>query len=292
MTTTTHTPANGDYEPPWLIRLRNELPGAESKFGFDFDPVRITRFDRMLSGVANTDRKFELLRIAYNTGLDPNDPMFTFILTVLDMREMYSRDTGEVFESMRKLVEEAKELLRELRREGISIEEKMNRLEETTSEMTQVLEQSVEYSVNAIKAEVDGYVDKQISIKLSERAKAASDTVSEQVEQAAAHATKINEALATSFTPVATAAKKMEKDAITIFGGYKLPRNFGILLGAVSVLTLLLGMSLALWLVNLSGFGLNAGTQLDIRAGQTYRKVYPRLRKASRADIAHVVNQP
>ena len=292
MSTTITNSSDAEYQPPWLIRLRDEIPEAEARFGFDFDPVRVSKFDRLLAGVANQDRKFEILRMAYNTGLDPNDPMFTFILTALDMREVFSRDTREFFESAIKVADEAKDLLRELRREGIAIEDKIARLESTASEVAQVMEQSVEYSVNAIKTEIDHYIDQQVTIRISDRAKDASEEISKQIIEAVEHASSINEAIKTSFSPVAMAAKKMEKDSIHILGGYKIPRNIGVLLAATAAVALILGIAISGWLANVSGFGLNADTRMNIAAGQTYRKVYPHLQKSSKTDIQAQVDRP
>jgi hypothetical protein len=85
--------------------------------------------------------------------------------------------------------------------------------------------------------------------------------------------------------------KRFEKDALTLWGGYKIPRNVGILLAGTALVCFFLGWTMFGWFANTWGLGLSAETRSNIAAGKTYIRFYPHIRKSSQEDIQQWLRQ-
>lgn len=94
-----------EIEPPWLQRLEAEEPRAAQYF--HADPREITRLDAMLEGIGDVQIKLDLLRLAYNLHMKPNDPTFHFMVQGFRMQRLLGKDVDELIRRLTQMVNQA-----------------------------------------------------------------------------------------------------------------------------------------------------------------------------------------
>jgi hypothetical protein len=103
------------YEPSWLLRLREIDPLTAAKF--DNDDDRVSRMDLLLQGIGSAETRAELVRIAYNAGLAPDDPLVLFNLQMLGIQKLARGDFEETLKSLERIATITANTLETLERE-------------------------------------------------------------------------------------------------------------------------------------------------------------------------------
>lgn len=88
-----------EYEPPWLVRLRELDPAAAA--AFDEDPAKTSKLDTALAGVADADTKIAIIRTCLNAGVDVNDPAINLMIIALGIQKLVSQDTSDTLHAAR-----------------------------------------------------------------------------------------------------------------------------------------------------------------------------------------------
>jgi hypothetical protein len=102
-----HTSPQFDYEPPWLIRLREVDPKLAEPY--DTDPAAVSKLDRMLRLFPNDESRIWVLQECVEQGFNVNDPGFNFALLVGGVQQIVSRDFKDTIANVQRAATSAHE---------------------------------------------------------------------------------------------------------------------------------------------------------------------------------------
>ena len=253
------------------MALRRDDPVAARSL--DADQRKVTRLDALLAGVAEPEQKAAIVRLAYNAGVDPNDPIFGFIVVALKLQRIVGADHAVHLENSRAVVEQARSLLADVRNSAIMVDGTFEKINQTLDGLPERLAAIITTGLEGARSTLAAHAQEQAKSALGEQATQLREEVCSELRAAHQHASGIRQA----FERTKTATRLLAGDSSAAFGWLALNRRLLAIAICAVLAGVVLGGAACGWLVNATGFGLSEATRLDLVRGRTYAQIYPAL---------------
>ena len=265
--------------PKWLQELRSSAPDVAKSL--ESDQRRVKRLDVLLTGIADDESKAILIRLAYNAGLEPDDPTFLVGIAAIGLQKLVNTVHNQSIEDAKKLLEAANTHLRSVQTQHLNLSAQLAQIDDTLAGLPKELSAIASAMEQNCKVVAERHAEQAVTLTISEQARLATveietrlQTVKEQIA-----------AMDNAFKPAVLAAQRLSKQATIILGGLQFSRITAVVVLAAFLVGSLLGGCGFGWLINATGLGLTPAIQEDVRAGRTYRALYPSFPPATKAFI-------
>jgi hypothetical protein len=253
-------------EPAWLELLAHENPSAAKTIASD--SRRKSKLDRVLRAMPTDADRVEVVLMALEGEMDPDDPSFAFMGKILKL-------TGDALGATERQT-------RALKNQALALSGSLENINDTVQALPAQISESHHKLLESNKDALDTYASTRAHAAIDEVVRDARESVSREMQSV----TTLIADIRTNLAPVETLAKLLSREATVAIGVVRAPRKVFVAAGGLVALGVLCGFLGCAWLVNTTGFGLTPRHAQDLRYGETYRTLVPVMPHDMRAWIA------